>query len=148
LPLVWLLFLIPAVSLAATLYQTPVQASSMIFSIYSLQDSSLVKMLRQTALPDLPIYSNCQRCLYIYDNIHPAAIFDEDPNDKPFMPATEQDLPALLIWFNQVRPGKTNLSAPRPLPDLNRLLGMQVRVSPLVETNDGGVYQLSPTKTP
>jgi hypothetical protein len=134
--------------LAAELLNTPVQASSKIFSIYSLQNSALVQEVKQTSLPDLPIYSNCQRCLYIYDNIHPAAIFDEDPADKPYMPAASQDFPAVLVWFRDVKPANVNLSAPRPLPDLSRLLGLAVQVHPLVETSDGGAYLLTTQTSP
>jgi hypothetical protein len=102
-----------------------------------------VKAIRQTTLPDLPIYSNCQRCLYIYDNIHPAAIFDEDPTDKVFMLAANQDFPAVLVWFKDVKPANVNLPAPRPLPDFSRLLGVTVQAQPLLETADGGVYKLN-----
>jgi len=105
-----------------------------------------VKALQAAVLPGLPLYSNCQRCLYIFDHIHPAAIFDEDPNDKPFMPGSPQDLPAVLVWFNDVTPGKMDLPAPRLLPDIDKLLGMDVQVSPIVVTGDGGVYQISARK--
>jgi hypothetical protein len=146
LPLIWLVFIIPMLPAASELFNTRATASSTSFSIYSLQGSSLVKTLHTTVLPDLPLYSNCQRCLYVYANIHPAAIFDEDPMDRPYMPASAQDLPAVLVWFNDVTPGKTSLTAPRFLPDINRLLGMKVQVSPIVETDDGGVYQISGQK--
>ena len=142
LPLVWLIFIIPALPTAIELFNTRATATSTSFSMYSLQDSSLVKTLHTTVLPDLPLYSNCQRCLYIYAGIHPATIFDEDPMDKPYMPASPQDLPAVLVWFNQVTPGKMSLPEPRPLPDIHKLLGMDVQVSPIVETDDGGVYQI------
>ena len=142
LPLVWLLALLPALSMAVDLFNTPVQASSKNFSIYAFQDSPLVRALKQTTLPDLPLYSNCQRCLYIYDNIQPAAIFDEDPKDKVFMPASSQDFPAILVWFKDVKPANMNLPPPRPLPDIPGLLGVAVQVRPLLDTADGGVYQL------
>jgi hypothetical protein len=78
--------------------------------------------------------------LYIYDNIHPASIFDEDPRNQPFMPTAIPDFPAVLVWFDPVKSANLDFAAPRALPNLSRLLGLPVEVEPIVVTADGGAY--------
>ncbi len=126
----------------ANTFDMPVTTHNGHFSIYSLKASPLIEALRAEPLdPDLPAYSNCPRCMYVFAHIHPVAEFNDTPKYRS-LPADRG--PFYIVWFDEVPPVNFPFGERYPLPNVEDILGQPAQVQTVARVKDGAIYLVAP----
>ncbi len=111
------------------------------FSLSSLEKSEVLHYLLNHVLPDNAlIFSNCHRCIYLFDHIFPVWSFSTEAGDQKL----PNDQEFYLVWFDWILTDRPYQMAAGEMPDIASAVDRPVHMELVAHLNDGRIFRVIP----